>query len=62
MGLRQEDIRSFSQSGISKLESRKEMKISTLVEYLDDIGMSLEIKAYPKDKMRNRKEFILLKK
>jgi len=34
-GIRQEDIKSFSQSGVSKLETRKDMKISTLIEYLD---------------------------
>ncbi len=47
MGLRQEDIPSFSQSGLSKLEGRKDMKISTLVEYMKSIGMRLEIKAMP---------------
>ena len=49
MGIRQEDIQSFTQSGISKLESRKDMKVSTLIEYLSSIGMALEIKVYPKN-------------
>ena len=61
MGVKQEDIRSFTQSGISKLESRKDMKISTLVEYLDNIGMGLEIKAYPKNKKKKVEEVVLLK-
>ncbi|MEW6184978.1 MAG: XRE family transcriptional regulator [Thermodesulfobacteriota bacterium] len=61
MGIRQEDIRSFSQSGISKLESRKDMKISTLVDYLNNIGLGLEIKVYPKDhKRKGGKEITLL--
>ena len=47
MGLKQEDIKAFTQSGISKLESRDDMKLSTLVKYLHNIGMGLEIKAYP---------------
>jgi len=48
MGVRQQDIRSFRQSSVSKLEKRKDMKVSTLVEYLAGIGMGLEIRAYPK--------------
>lgn len=48
MGIRQEDIKSFSQSSISKLESRTDMKVSTLIEYLNEIGMGVEIHAYPK--------------
>jgi hypothetical protein len=42
MGVKQEDIQAFTQSGISKIESRKDMKISTLVQYLNNIGMDLE--------------------
>ena len=61
MGVKQEDILSFTQSGISKLESRKDMKISTLVEYLQNIGMGLEIKAYPKKRTYKEDEFVLLK-
>jgi hypothetical protein len=48
-GVRQSDITSFSQTAISKLERRKDMKISTLIEYLDGIGMGLEIRVYPRD-------------
>ncbi|MDP2754784.1 MAG: XRE family transcriptional regulator, partial [Nitrospirota bacterium] len=51
----------FTQSGISKLESRKDMKISTLVEYLQNIGMGLEIKAYPKKRKHKLDEVVLLK-
>src|SRR3972149_3716518 len=61
MGVKQEDIKAFTQSGISKLEARKDMKLSTLVEYLDSIGMGLEIKAYPKRKKKNFDEVVLLK-
>ncbi|MBA7633512.1 hypothetical protein ES703_41080 [subsurface metagenome] len=60
MNLRQEDIDSFSQPGISKLESRKDMKISTLLEYLDSIGLGIEIKVYPKKKQRHSTEEIIL--
>lgn len=58
-GVKQEDIKSFSQSSVSKLESRKDMKISTLIEYLDNLGLGIEIKAYTKDK--KKKDFVLLK-
>ncbi len=63
VGLRQEDITNFSQSGLSKLESRKDMKISTLREYLDSLGMDLEIKAKLRKKKDGsaKKEFVLLK-
>ncbi|MCW7479439.1 helix-turn-helix domain-containing protein [Leptospira bandrabouensis] len=63
VGLRQEDISSFSQSGLSKLESRKDMKISTLIDYLDSLGMDLEIKARVRSKKdgKSKKEFVLLK-
>ena len=62
MGVSQEDIKGFSQSGISKLESRKDIKVSTLIEYLSNIGMGIEIKAYPKVKHgKSVEEFVLLK-
>lgn len=61
MGMKQEDIQAFTQSGISKLESRKDMKISTLVEYLHNIGMGVEIKAYPKKRKHKIEDFVLLK-
>jgi len=60
MGIKQEEIESFSQSGISKIEKRKDMKISTLISYLDSIGMNIEIKVYPKNK-KKFKEVVLLR-
>ena len=60
-GIKQEDIKAFSQSSISKLESRKDMKISTLIEYLGELGMGIEIKTYPKTKHRKKEETILIK-
>jgi hypothetical protein len=61
MKVRQEDINSFTQSGISKLEKRKDMKISTLLEYLDSIGMGIEIRTFPKKSNKQKKEIILLR-
>ncbi len=61
LGVRQKEIRSFSQSGISKLESRRDMKLSTLVTYLNSMGMGVEIKAYPKGRSSKRRSVVLLK-
>lgn len=60
-GIRQEDIMAFSQSGISKLEARNDMKLSTLIEYLSEIGMGMEIKAYPKAKHKKNEEYIIVR-
>lgn len=62
MGIRQEDIKTFTQSGISKLESRKDMKVSTLVDYLNSIGMGVEIKAYPKNIIKKSTDTVTLLK
>lgn len=61
-GISQKQIKTFSQSGISKLENRKDMKISTLLEYMDSIGLNVEIKVSPKKmKKKFEKELILLR-
>jgi hypothetical protein len=62
MGIRQEDIKTATQSGISKLESRKDMKLSTLIEYLNSIGMGVEIKAYPKNVIKKNADAVTLLK
>lgn len=59
-GFRQKNLKRFSQSGISKLESRKDMKISTLADYLDELGMRLEIKALPREEHSKEDEVILV--
>lgn len=46
--IKQTDMKAFSQASVSKLEKRKDMKISTLIEYLEGIGMGMEIRVYPK--------------
>lgn len=61
LGVRQKEIKAFSQSGISKLESRRDMKLSTLVTYLNSLGMEVEIKAYPKRRTSKRRAILLLK-
>jgi transcriptional regulator with XRE-family HTH domain len=60
-GLKQNEISNFSQTSVSRLEKRRDMKISTLIEYLNSLGMALEIKTYPKDSNTKIKEEVLLK-
>jgi hypothetical protein len=49
------------QPSILKLEKRKDIKISTLIEYLDSLGMGLEIKTFPKNNDSAVEEEILLR-
>ena len=60
-GVRQSDIPVFSQTAISKLERRKDMKLSTLIDYVEGIGMGLEIRVYSKDAKGTGKAETLLK-
>jgi hypothetical protein len=60
-GLKQNEIDNFSQTSVSRLEKRRDIKISTLVEYLNSLGMGLEIKTYPRDKRIKAGEEVLLK-
>ena len=60
-GVRQSQLKAFSQTGVSKLEKRKDMKLSTLIEYLADIGMGLEILVYPKNGKKTQKKLTLLR-
>jgi len=60
-GLKQNEIRNFSQTSVSRLEKRKDIKISTLVNYLSSLDMGLEIRTFPKNKKIKVKEEILLR-
>ncbi|MDR0320302.1 MAG: helix-turn-helix domain-containing protein [Treponema sp.] len=56
-GLRQNELVNFTQTAVSKLENRKDIRISTLIDYLESLGMGLEITAYPKNS--SKKELLL---
>ena len=56
-GMKQSDVTNFTQTAVSKLENRKDIRISTLIDYLESLGMGLEISAYPKNS--NEKELLL---
>jgi transcriptional regulator with XRE-family HTH domain len=60
-GIKQTDIATFSQTAVSKLERRKDMKISTLIDYLESIGMGLELRVYPKDSQDSQNTETLLR-
>ena len=60
-GFKQNEIEKFSQTSVSRLERRKDIKISTLVDYLNCLDMGLEIRTYPKNKRARVKEEILLR-
>ncbi|MDR1142770.1 MAG: helix-turn-helix domain-containing protein [Spirochaetaceae bacterium] len=60
-GLKQNEVENFSQTSVSRLEKRRDIKISTLVEYLNSLGMGVEIKTYPIDKSVELEEEVLLK-
>jgi len=60
-GVKQAEVTTFSQTAVSKLEKRKDMKVSTLVEYLEGIGMGLELRVYPKGSKGKTQGEILFK-
>ncbi|MBR4684371.1 MAG: XRE family transcriptional regulator [Spirochaetia bacterium] len=57
----QSEMNNFTQSSVSKIEKRKDIKISTLIGYLDSLGMGLEIITYPRIADEGMQEKILLK-
>ncbi|AVQ11214.1 MULTISPECIES: helix-turn-helix domain-containing protein [Leptospira] len=59
-GIKQTDVEGFSQVSVSRIESRSDIKISTLVDYVHACGMDIEIKAIPRKK-KTKDEFLLLK-
>ena len=56
-GARQSEIINSTQTAVSKFENRKDMRISTLIDYLDSLDMGLEITACPKNS--TEKELLL---
>lgn len=59
--IKQSEMANFTQSSVSKIEKRKDMKISTLIDYLDSLGMGLEIITYPKVAVSKKQGKVLLK-
>ena len=61
LGKKQNEFDGFSQTSISRLEKRKNIRISTLIEYLNNLGMGLEIKTFPKTNVKKVREEVLLR-
>jgi transcriptional regulator with XRE-family HTH domain len=61
LGMKQDEFENFSQTSISRLEKRKDIRISTLIEYLNNLGMGLEIRTFPKNGKNKTNEEILLR-
>ena len=58
--IKQSDMAYFTQSSVSKIEKRKDIKLSTLIDYLDSLGMGLKIITYPKGAISEKSEKVLL--
>jgi DNA-binding transcriptional regulator YiaG len=61
LGVKQDQFDDFSQTSISRLEKRKDIRVSTLIEYLNNLGMGLEIKTFPKKNIKKIREEVLLR-
>jgi len=45
LGIKQKAIKSFKQASVSKIESRHDIKISTLCDYMHELDLNVEIRA-----------------
>ncbi len=57
--VKQSEMKNFRQSSVSKIESRKDMKISTILDYFDSLGMGVEISVYPRSGGKDSKQVLL---
>jgi len=57
--IKQSDMRNFKQSSVSKIESRKDMKISTMLDYFDSLGMGVEISVFNRDNQTESKQILI---
>ena len=46
--IKQSDIKGFSQPAISRIEGRTDIKLSTLIKYLNQMDFDVEIKVRPR--------------
>ena len=61
LGVKQDGFNNFSQTSISRLEKRKDIRISTLIDYLSNLGLGLEIKTFSKNNTSKIEEEVLLR-
>lgn len=56
IGLKQTEISGFSQTSISRIETREDLKLSTLISYINALGMNIEIRAVSKSGKRKKEK------
>jgi hypothetical protein len=59
-GVKQTDFKGFSQPAISRLEGRTDIKLSTLVKYLTQMGLRMEITVRPRKPKKGTPSEVLL--
>lgn len=60
-GVKQTEVEGFSQPNVSRLERRKDIKLSTLLEYLNSLDLTLEMVVRPRHKREGvRDKYVLL--
>jgi predicted XRE-type DNA-binding protein len=58
--LKQSDIKGFSQPAISRIEGRTDIKLSTLIKYLAQMDLDMEIKVRPRKPKKGVPSEVLL--
>lgn len=61
MGLRQVDVSGYSQTEVSKIENRSDIKLTTLIAYMKSIGMGLKIVGIPQNETEEEFEILTAK-
>ncbi|MCX6103713.1 MAG: helix-turn-helix transcriptional regulator [Proteobacteria bacterium] len=61
MGLRQVDVDGYTQTEISKIENRSDIRLSTLIDYMKSIGMGIKIMGIPKNDDEDEFEILTAK-
>ncbi len=52
LGITQKSIKNLSQSNVSKIENKNDMKISALINYIESLGAGIEINVIPQGKSK----------
>ena len=58
--VKQADIKGFSQPAISRIEGRTDIKLSTLIKYLTQMDLDMEIKVRPRSPKKGVPKEVLL--
>lgn len=58
--VKQANIKGFSQPAISRIEGRKDIKLSTLIKYLTQMDLDMEIKVRPRKPRKGVPSEVLL--